>query len=276
MKKSYLQAQKRGESGIRYKHDLGQHFLYDDELLQHLVQACQLSPTDSVLEIGPGSGALTRFLCRNVNKVIAVEADEDIIPYLKAATLNDHNLTIVQGDIRKVNLAEICKPLDVPFSVVANIPYNITTPIFDLLMGNQLPLQKIAVMIQKEVAQKLLAMPSTEQYGPLSIRCQLYWEALFTEEVPAERFTPPPKVDSTFIILKKRSTPLIEIIDEARLWRMVKAAFCLRRKTLTNALKSTPEAPTVRNALTTLGLSENVRAEELSVTEWVQLSNLCS
>lgn len=276
MKKSFEQARRREGNGIRYKHDLGQHFLYDEALLRSLVAATGVSKEDTVLEIGPGAGTLTKCLCDAAGKVISVEVDQDVIPFLKLATQDRENLTIVEGDIRKLDLEELCRPLGENFYVIANIPYNITTPIFEMLWDSGLPIRQISVMIQKEVADKLMAAPSTDVYGILSVRCQLVSEPSLVEIVPAERFTPPPKVDSAFVRLDMRGEPPAPVKDEKLLMRMVKAGFGMRRKTLTNALKGVVDADTLREALAVCGLSATVRGEALSVLQWIALSNACA
>lgn len=276
MKKSYQQARRRAAEGITYKHDLGQHFLYDEALLSSLVEGTGVGPADGVLEIGPGAGTLTRCLCGAAGRVVAVEVDRDVLPFLRAATDAFDNLTIVEGDVRRLDLAEICRPLGEGFFVIANIPYNITTPILDLLWESGLPIRQISVMVQKEVADKLLAAPSTPAYGLTSVRCQYLTVPRLMQVVPAERFTPPPKVDSAFVRMDRRAQPPAPVADEALLWRMVRAGFSLRRKTLTNALKGVVEGEALRAALSSLGLSETVRGEALSVEAWIAVANACA
>lgn len=276
MKKSFENARRRDNGGIHYKHDLGQHFLYDEELLRSLVKATGVSKADCVLEIGPGAGTLTKCLCEAAGKVVAVEVDHDVIPFLRINTGEPENLTIVEGDIRKLDLKEICAPLGEDFFVIANIPYNITTPIFELLWDSGLPIRQISVMIQKEVADKLMASPSTELYGILSVRCQLLSVPSLIQVVPAECFTPPPKVDSAFVRLDMRSNPPCPVRDEQLLMRMVRAGFGMRRKTLTNALKGVVDGDKLRCALEEQGLPASIRGEALSVQEWIMLSNACA
>ena len=275
MKKSFENARRRENSGIHYKHDLGQHFLYDEALLASLVEATGVTKEDCVLEIGPGAGTLTKCLCAAAGKVIAIEVDHDVIPFLKVNTEQFDNLTIVEGDVRKLDLKEICAPLGENFFVIANIPYNITTPIFEMLWDSGLPIRQISVMIQKEVAEKLMAAPSDELYGILSVRCQLLCRPSLVRIVPAECFTPPPKVDSAFVRMDMRSEPPLAVKNEKLLMRMVKAGFGMRRKTLTNALKGVVEAEKLRTALEENGLPATVRGEALSVEEWIRLSNAC-
>ena len=276
MKKSFQQARRRAAEGVVYKHDLGQHFLYDEALLRSLVAATGVSREDGVLEIGPGAGTLTRCLCEAAGRVVAVEVDRDVLPFLRAATGAFDNLTIIEGDVRRLDLAEICRPLGEGFFVIANIPYNITTPILDLLWESRLPIRQISVMVQKEVADQLLAAPSTSAYGLTSVRCQYLTIPRLVQVVPAECFTPPPKVDSAFVSMEMRAQPPASVADEALLWRMVRAGFSLRRKTLTNALKGVVEGEALRAALRSLGLAETVRGEALGVEAWIALANACA
>ena len=276
MKKSFEQARRREGTGVHYKHDLGQHFLYDESLLRSLVQATGVTKEDCVLEIGPGAGTLTRCLCEAAGRVVSVEVDHDVIPFLRVATDEFDNFTLVEGDIRKMDLRAICEPLGQNFYVIANIPYNITTPIFELLWDSGLPIKQISVMIQKEVADKLMASPSTPAYGLLSVRCQYLSIPQLVKVVPAECFTPPPKVDSAFVRLDMRSEPPMPVHDEKLMMRMVKAGFGMRRKTLSNSLKGVVESEVLRTALEALGLPATVRGEALSVEQWIALSNACA
>ncbi len=275
MKKSFIQGERRREGEIRYKHDLGQHFLYDTALLRSLVQRVGITKADRVLEIGPGAGTLTVCLCEAAERVLAVEVDTAVIPFLRVATEGFGNVDIVQGDIRQLDIRRIADALGNGFSVVANIPYNITTPIFDLFWGSGLPIKQMSVMVQKEVAQKLVALPGDGAYGLMSLRCRYYGEPSIVEEVPAAAFTPPPKVDSAFVNLIFRQEPIAPVKDEALLWRIVRAGFAQRRKTLGNALKGVAGAPaeSVRDAISALGLPPTVRGEALTLPQWIALAN---
>lgn len=275
MKKSYLKAEHRREDGVRYKHDLGQHFLYDTALLRSLVQQAGVTKTDRVLEIGPGAGTLTVCLCEVAERVVAVEVDETVLPFLRVATEGFDNVEIIQGDIRRMDLGALAKLLGDGFLVVANIPYNITTPIFDLFWGGSLPIRKMSVMVQKEVAEKLVARPGDAAYGLMSVRCRYYCEPEIVAQVPASAFTPPPKVDSAFVNLLFRSEPPVPVKDEALLWRIIRASFGQRRKTLLNTLKGathhSPEA--LREVINKLGFSQTVRGEVLEIAQWIDLAN---
>ena len=276
MKKSCERARRREAEGIAYKHDLGQHFLYDEALLQSLVKATGVGKADGVLEIGPGAGTLTQCLCEAAGHVVAIEVDRDVIPFLRVATERFDNLTIVEGDVRKVDLREACRELGENFLVIANIPYNITTPILEKLWHSGLSIRQISVMVQKEVADKLLAAPSTPAYGLLSVQCQYRSQPVLAATVPAERFTPPPKVDSAFVRMDMCALPPAPVRDEKLLWRMVKAGFGLRRKTLANALKGVVEPERLRAALEEARLPLTVRGEALSVAQWIALANACA
>ncbi len=275
MKKSYQKAHQRKE-GVNYKHDLGQHFLYDEALLSALVKSTGVTKEDKVLEIGPGSGMLTYQLCQEAGQVIAVEVDEDVLPFLRMKTREFDNLSIVVGDIRKQPIRELCAPLGENFFVIANIPYNITTPILDLLWESGLPIRQLSLMVQKEVADKLTAQPGDELYGLLSVRCRYYAEPEIEAIVPAEAFTPPPKVDSAFIHLRMRSEPILPVVNEKLLMRMLRDGFNHRRKTLTNALKGTVDGEKLVAAMAAQGLKPTARAEELTVESWIALANACA
>lgn len=275
MKKSFLQGERRRETGLTYKHDLGQHFLYDTALLRSLVSRAGVTREDAVLEIGPGAGTLTVSLCEAAKRVVAVEVDEAVIPFLKVATEGFGNVEIIRGDIRRLDLNALAAMLGPGFMVVANIPYNITTPIFDLFWGAGLPVKQMSVMVQKEVAQKLAALPGDPAYGLMSLRCRYYCEPEIVAQVPAEAFTPPPKVDSAFVNLPFRAAPIAPVRDEALLWRIVRAGFGQRRKTLANALKGVLPLGTdaLRSALEVQGLPLTVRGEALTLLQWIALAN---
>ena len=227
------------ESNLRYRQSLGQNFLYDEELLASLTEAAGVRADEDVLEIGPGCGSLTKHLCRKAAHVLSVELDERLIPLLKAFMAEETNLTVVQGDIMALNLQEITEGLAKPFAVVANIPYYITTPLITRLLTSGLPVSRLALMVQKEVAEKILSSPGDEGWGPLAIRCRYMCDPYMAMEVPAACFTPPPKVDSAFIVLPVREKPAVAVQSEDMFFRIVAAAFALRRKTMVNNLCAT-------------------------------------
>ncbi len=263
------------ESSLRYKHGLGQNFIYDDALLQELVSLSGVGAEDDVLEIGPGSGSMTKHLCRAAHHVLSVELDERLIPLLQAFMAEYHNFTLVQGDVMSLNLNEVTAPLRRPFCVVANIPYYITTPLIQLLLAGGLPLKSLSLMVQKEVADKLLSSPGEEGWGPLAIRAGYMAEVRLLRHVPAECFTPPPKVDSAFVGLTMRSAPPVEVRSEKTFFRVVNAAFALRRKTMTNCLCAAfrMERAEALRVMADAGLDERVRGEQLAMSELARVAD---
>ena len=263
------------ESNLRYKQSLGQNFLYDEELLSALAEAAGVSADEDVLEIGPGCGSLTKHLCRRAAHVLAVELDERLIPLLTAFMAEEKNLAIVQGDVMALNLQEVTKDLKKPFAVVANIPYYITTPLIQHLLTGGLPVSRLALMVQKEVADKILSSPGDDGWGPLAIRCQYMCEPHLAMDVPAACFTPPPKVDSAFIVLPLREKPAVEVKSEEMFFTVAAAAFASRRKTMVNNLCATfrVERPQAAEWMRAAGLNEMVRGEKLSLEELARLAD---
>ena len=263
------------ESNLRYKQSLGQNFLYDEELLSALAEAAGVSADEDVLEIGPGCGSLTKHLCRRAAHVLAVELDERLIPLLTAFMAEEKNLAIVQGDVMALNLQEVTKDLKKPFAVMANIPYYITTPLIQHLLTGGLPVSRLALMVQKEVADKILSSPGDDGWGPLAIRCQYMCEPHLAMDVPAACFTPPPKVDSAFIVLPLREKPAVEVKSEEMFFKVAAAAFASRRKTMVNNLCATfrVERPQAAEWMRAAGLNEMVRGEKLSLEELARLAD---
>ena len=264
------------EGNLRYKQNLGQHFLYDDALLAELTRAAGVTAEEDVLEIGPGCGTLTKHLCRAAHRVLSVELDERLVPLLRAFMAEFHNFDLVQGDVMSLNLQEVTAPLRRPFAVVANIPYYITTPLIQLLLSEPLPISRLALMVQKEVADKILAAPGTPEWGPLSVRCQFLCEPELALPVPAERFTPPPKVDSAFVLLPRRKEPAVKVRSERDFFRMAGAAFALRRKTMLNCLCAAfhLERGEAAEWMRRAGLDEKVRGEKLTLAQLGLLADL--
>ena len=263
------------ESNLRYRHALGQNFLYDEELLAALTEDAGITKDEDVLEIGPGCGSLTRHLCDAAGKVLAVELDERLIPLLKAFLDEKKNLTVIQGDVMTLNLKEATAGLKAPFAVVANIPYYITTPLIRLLLSGGLPVSRLALMVQQEVADKILASPGEEGWGPLAILCQFLCEPYLARKVPAACFTPPPKVDSAFVVLPLRKTPAVEVESREMFFRVASAAFALRRKTMVNNLCATFRVGREQALawMARAGLDEKIRGEKLTLGELAALSD---
>ena len=264
----------RKPGDFQHKHSLGQNFLTDVGLLEALLDETGVGPDDDILEIGPGGGDMTRLLADRCRTVTAVEIDRDLIPILRVVMEKAQNFTLVQGDILRVNLPEIMAG-KTPCQVVANIPYYLTTDLLNLLLGGGLPLRGIHVMVQKEAAQRVLAAPSTPEYGPLAIRAQYYTQPRLARIVEAACFTPPPKVDSAFLCMPMRGEPAVRVDDEKRFFKIVNAAFALRRKTLCNNLISAFHMERSQAAawIARAGLPENVRGEALSLQQFADLAN---
>ena len=263
------------ESGLRYKKALGQNFLYDEELLASLAEASGVTRDEDVLEIGPGCGSLTKHLCDAAGRVLAVELDERMIPLLKAFLAEKDNLTVVQGDIMALDLHALTADLRKPFAVVANIPYYITTPLIRMLLTGGLPVSRLALMVQQEVADKILAEPGGEAWGPLSVLCRFLCDPMLAMRVPAACFTPPPKVDSAFVVLPVRAVPAVEVRSREMFFRVAGAAFALRRKTMLNNLCATFRADRARALawMEQAGLDEKIRGEKLTLPELARLAD---
>ena len=257
---------------LRTSKRLGQNFLINSAIVQGIVEAAELSPGDRVLEIGPGIGTLTQGLAEAGAEITAVELDKKL-PEVLAHTLAGYdNVRILQGDILKVDIPGIMG--EGTFQVVANLPYYITTPILMTLLERKLPITRIVAMVQKEVAERMTASPWGKDYGALSVAVQYYTEPRMVMEVPPKSFLPAPEVDSMVIACKVREAPPVSVEDEDLFFRLVKAAFGQRRKTLANALKGAgfPKED-ILPAFQRAGISLQRRGETLSLEEFARLSN---
>ena len=263
------------ESNLRYRQSLGQNFIYDDGLLAALTEAAGVTGEEDVLEIGPGCGSLTKHLCGAAHRVLSIELDERLIPLLHAFLSGQENWNVIQGDVMELDLRKAAADLRRPFAVGANIPYYITTPLIQKLLTSGLPVSRLALMVQKEVADKILSSPGTEGWGPLAVRCQYQCEPRRAMEVPAACFTPPPKVDSTFLILPLRGEPAVKVQSEEMFFRTVNAAFALRRKTLLNGLCAAFRAERAEAGawLDKAGIDPMIRGEKLTLEEFGRLSD---
>ena len=263
------------DSQLRYKQGLGQNFIYDEDLLAALVRASGVTADDDVLEVGPGAGSMTRHLCRAAHQVLSVELDDRLIPLLGAFMQEFDNFTLVHGDVMTVNLPEITASLRKPLHVVANIPYYITTPLMTMLLTSPLDVKQMSLMVQKEVADKVMAAPGDEAWGMLAVRCQYYCDPYVAMDVPAECFTPVPKVDSAFIVLPRRETPRVAVRCEEDFFRVAQAGFALRRKTMTNGLCAAfhMERGEAVALMQQAGLDERIRGEKLTFEELARLAD---
>lgn len=266
-----------GRHGFHFSKSLGQNFLIDGSVLNRIAEGAELSEEDVVLEVGPGIGVLTQVLCERAGRVVAVEIDRGLLPVLDETLSEYSNVEVVLGDILRLDLPQL---FEEKFSgkqvkVVANLPYYITTPIIMNFFEKKLPVERIVVMVQKEVADRMQAVPSTKAYGTLSIAVQYYAEAKIVTTVSAGSFFPPPNVDSAVIALIRREKPAVAVKDEDLFFRVVKAAFAQRRKTLPNTLSSTMGVAKdlLREALAKAEIDPMRRGESLSLEEFGRLAD---
>ena len=267
--------------GFTFKKSFGQNFLTDTNILQKIVDTAEINKNVNVIEIGPGIGALTEFLAENASEVMAFEIDERLVPILED-TLRDHdNVKVINEDVLKADLQTRVKEfenLDLPIKVVANLPYYITTPILMHLIESKIPFSEFVVMMQKEVADRISAEPNTKAYGSLSIAVQYYMTAKVAFVVPRTVFVPAPNVDSAILKMTRRKQPLVEVKDEDFFFRVSKASFLHRRKTLWNNLTSHfGKSEEVKNkldqALENAAIKPSIRGEALSISDFARLSD---
>ena len=264
--------------GISPKKKLGQHFLVDSFVLEKILNAAEVAEGDLVLEVGPGVGALTQGLVSRVGnsgRVIAVELDKQLVPILNDL-FKGENVTVVQGDILRVDLKEILQQFNKPIKVVANLPYYITTPVVISLLESELPIQCITVMIQKEVAQRMAAKPGGKDYGSLSLAVQYYASVYIAANVPVNCFLPRPAVDSAVAHLKLlKDPPVPQGTDKQKLFKVIHASFQQRRKTLVNALDSAGFGngkESLQAVLEKCGLNPQVRGETLDISKFAEIT----
>lgn len=258
----------------------GQNFLIDGRVLDKIIGAAQIGPDDCVLEIGPGIGTMTKRLAETAGQVIAVEIDKNLIPILQEVLGEYDNITILNEDILKVDIPALVEQYngDRPIKVVANLPYYITTPIIMGLFESNVPIDNITVMVQKEVALRMQEGPGSKDYGALSLAVQYYAEPYIVANVPPNCFIPRPKVGSAVIRLTRHKEKPVQVKNEQFMFRLIRASFNQRRKTLQNALHNMNELSLTKeeivDALQTMGLSETIRGEKLSLSEYAKLSDL--
>ncbi len=257
----------------------GQNFLIDMHVLDKIIDAADISPDDFVLEIGPGLGAMTQRLCEKARQVYAVEIDKMLIPVLSETLAGYDNFILVNEDVLKLDLNEIVKEHNQgqPIKVVANLPYYVTTPIIMSLFEEKIPLKSITVMVQSEVAHRMQAKEGTKDYGALSLAVAYYADPYIAANVPRNCFIPRPNVDSAVITLTCHEDKPVKVKDEKLLFKLIRAAFNQRRKTLVNAVANFEELSYTKDevaaALTSLGLDVNVRGEALSLKEFAGLAD---
>lgn len=261
---------------FKFSKGLGQNFLLDESVLDKIVEAADAD--GGVLEVGPGFGVLTQKLAEAADKVVSIEIDKKLIPVLDYTLADCDNVKIIEKDILKTDLkALIEEEFDkLPISVAANLPYYITTPIITKLIEEKLPIKNIVVMVQKEVAMRICAAPGKKDYGAISVLCGYYTEPSMVVTVPAGSFMPPPKVDSAVLKMTLREKPLVQPKDEEYFFRVVKAAFAQRRKTLVNCLANglSIDKKTAARAIEECGLPADIRGERLSIQEFAHISDI--
>ena len=265
---------------FNFQKKFGQNFLIDTHVLDKIIDSAGITKEDCVLEIGPGIGTMTQYLAESAGEVVAVEIDRALIPILQD-TLSDYdNVTIINGDILKVDINDIVQEHGAgrPIKVVANLPYYITTPIIMGLFEKQVPLESITIMVQKEVADRMQVGPGTKDYGALSLAVQYYAKPEIVANVPANCFMPRPNVGSAVIRLTRHVKPPVAADNEKFMFALIRASFNQRRKTLVNGLANAGIAGVTKEAATQvleeMQLSPSVRGEALTLEQFAQLSNL--
>ena len=263
-----------------FQKKFGQNFLIDTHVLDKIIRSAEITKEDMVVEIGPGIGTMTQYLACAAGKVAAIEIDKALIPILEDTLEGYENVQVINDDVLKVDIAKLAEEENGgrPIKVVANLPYYITTPIIMGLFENHVPLKSITVMVQKEVADRMQVGPGTKDYGALSLAVQYYAKPYIVAYVPPNCFMPRPKVGSAVIRLERYDEPPVQVEDEKLMFRIIRASFNQRRKTLANGLKNSPELQfskeEIEKAIEGIGKSVSVRGEALTLEEFAALSNL--
>ncbi|MDO4288672.1 MAG: 16S rRNA (adenine(1518)-N(6)/adenine(1519)-N(6))-dimethyltransferase RsmA [Eubacterium sp.] len=263
--------------GLHFNKRFGQNFLIDDNIVNKIVEAGQVTKDDVVLEIGPGIGTMTRVLSEHAGKVYTVEIDKKLIPVLRETLADCDNVTVVEGDILKTDVAALlAKDLETAsLKIVANLPYYVTTPIIMGFLESALPVERMTFLIQKEVGERLCAEPGTKAYGSLTIAAAFYAEMEISFYVPATVFMPRPRVDSIVVTLTKRDEPPAALVDKALFFKVVRAAFQSRRKTLINSMSSAMDCPkeVLLSAMAQADIDPAIRGEKLTGEDFARLAN---
>ncbi|MEE0550021.1 MAG: 16S rRNA (adenine(1518)-N(6)/adenine(1519)-N(6))-dimethyltransferase RsmA [Lachnospiraceae bacterium] len=264
---------------FNFQKKFGQNFLIDTHVLDKIIDASGVTEDDFVLEIGPGIGTMTQYLCERAREVVAVEIDKNLIPILSDTLKNYSNVTVINEDILKLDICKLAeeKNQGKPIKVVANLPYYITTPIIMGLFESHVPIDSITIMVQKEVAERMQEKPGSKEYGALSLAVQYYAKPEIVANVPPNCFMPRPNVGSAVIRLTRHEKPPVEVEDEKLMFRIIRASFNQRRKTLVNGLNNSPEIhlpkEVIQESIVSLGVPENIRGEALSLEQFAELSN---
>ena len=262
-----------------FQKKLGQNFLIDSNILESIVSAADITKDDFVLEIGPGIGTMTQYLCETARQVVAVEIDKMLIPILQDTLSEYDNVEVINQDVLKLDINALAQEKNAgqPIKVVANLPYYITTPIIMGLFESGVPIESITIMVQKEVADRMQTGPGSKDYGALSLAVQYYAEAKVQLNVSATCFMPRPNVDSAVIKLTRHKTPVVDVKDEKLMFKVIRASFNQRRKTLVNGLKNSSELDfskeKILEAINTIGKEESIRGEKLTLEDFANLTN---
>ena len=267
--------------GFSFQKKFGQNFLIDENVVEKIVRDAGVTKDDFVLEIGPGIGTMTQILCENAREVVAVEIDDKLIPILTEDTLSWYdNVTVIHEDILKLDIVKLANERNggKPIKVVANLPYYITTPIIMGLFESHVPLDSITIMVQKEVADRMQVGPGTKDYGALSLAVQYYAKPEIIANVPPNCFMPRPNVGSAVIRLTRHETVPVQVEDEKLMFRLIRASFNQRRKTLANGLNNSPEIhlskEVIQESIEELGVPVTIRGEALTLEQFAALSNI--
>ena len=265
---------------FNFQKKFGQNFLIDTHVLDKIIEESHITKDDFVLEIGPGIGTMTQYLCENAREVAAVEIDKNLIPIL-ADTLSAYdNVEVINDDILKVDINRLAQEKNggKPIKVVANLPYYITTPIIMGLFESHVPIDSITIMVQKEVADRMQVGPGTKDYGALSLAVQYYAKPEIVANVPPNCFMPRPNVGSAVIRLTRHAEPPVQVEDEKMMFRLIRASFNQRRKTLANGLGNAPDIPLskeqIQESIIELGVPVTIRGEALTLEQFAALSNI--
>ena len=265
---------------FNFQKKFGQNFLIDTHVLDKIINAAEITKEDFVLEIGPGIGTMTQYLCENAREVVAVEIDKNLIPILEDTLKEYDNVTVINEDVLKVDINKLAEEKNnkKPIKVVANLPYYITTPIIMGLFESHVPIDSITIMVQKEVAERMQVGPGTKEYGALSLAVQYYAKPEIIANVPPNCFMPRPKVGSAVIRLTRHKETPVQVEDEKLMFRIIRASFNQRRKTLVNGLKNSGELSLskeiIEESIEELGVLLTIRGEALSLEQFAMLSNI--
>jgi len=265
---------------FNFQKKFGQNFLIDTHVLDKIIDNAHITGDDFVLEIGPGIGTMTQYLCERARKVAAVEIDKNLIPILEHTLSEYNNIEIIHNDILKMDIAALVREKNggMPIKVAANLPYYITTPIIMELFESHVPIDSITIMVQKEVADRMQALPGSKDYGALSLAVQYYAKPEIVANVPPNCFMPRPKVGSAVIRLKRYENPPVYVEDEKLMFQVIRASFNQRRKTLANGLNNSGEIhldkELIQECIKLLGVPAAVRGETLTLQQFAALSNI--